>query len=274
MLPPKGAACILKPGCGGKAEQVAHNRQRDGSSMGQVCSVSLPSESERHGTRHDRHHGPLLSLSLGVLLPLALFASLAGCSDSDDGDADSGNRPDLPVTATLSHTSSANSSPTANVEDPSQQVPSNADHQVTATTDRTHYTRGDKVTIVIENSTAGKTFVWLGFCSLSLENHQDERWESIKTDWPLCHSCGEVREIPPPVFIRPAQHEELEWHQAITWCEGNVAKTEQALGTYRFSLRYAEDTTRCSAAQDKTRCWLDYAGKEWQTIYSNAFTIR
>ena len=145
--------------------------------------------------------------------------------------------------------------------------------KVRITTDKTSYDSGQKVIVKVINQDEQKTFIWIGGCSFTLEQHNGDAWEASPTPWSGCPFCGHEREIPHPLFLVPTETEEFEWNQIVTWCEEGTLKKGPALGRFRFAFRYAEDEPECRSSPYPLGCWMDYRNKKWHSAYSNEFTI-
>lgn len=150
--------------------------------------------------------------------------------------------------------------------------------EVIITTDKTHYNIGQTVRIMMINKSTQKTYAWFGPCSLTLQLHNGNTWETSPISWSGCLSgpdCGIQREIPEPRFLNPETTEEIKWNQIVAWCEGGtIIKEGPAVGRFRFVFRYAEDELGCRSTPDLFMCWLSYRNKKWHSAYSNEFTIR
>lgn len=149
--------------------------------------------------------------------------------------------------------------------------------KVIITTDKARYNIGETVRIKINNQSGQETYVWSGSCSLTLERHNGNTWETSPISWSGCISgpdCGIEREIPAPQFLSPEATEEIKWNQIAAWCEeGTIIKEEPAMGRFRFVFGYAEDEPECQFTLNPFKCWLSYGNKKWHSVYSNEFTI-
>lgn len=139
--------------------------------------------------------------------------------------------------------------------------------------DKHNYIAEDKVTITLNNASKDKSFVWIGPCSLTLEQCIGEHWEKTGCPWSECPFCGHEREIPDPLFLTSLSSEEVVWDGEIACCEDGVIKEKNISGKFRFVLKYAEDVLGCRYNDDPLNCWISFSAKEWLSIYSDEFNI-
>jgi hypothetical protein len=115
--------------------------------------------------------------------------------------------------------------------------------EITITTDKTEYKKGEKIKITIKNNSTEKTFGWWDyfnfFSVLEVLKYENGKWISLKGEVFVACPC-EIASCETDLHeLKPREIKETKWDQTLHWCEGRKEKAEKLkVGRYRFKIRY------------------------------------